>query len=326
MCSLSFKDIKHFLSTRECNWWTTNSERCNRYIESQNGTIVSPNYPNKYQPNLICEYVFQGSGIERIQLKFLDMSLRYTKGDPKDPYDCSGEDMLSVFITLNGTDVKLGDYCGQKKPPMLMSSEPKMRVRFQSKRTGTTNSEKSGFKLQYTFRKDFGITVGQQDGRKLCTFNYYSTKLPRGNITSPNYPGLYPRNTECHYLFYGRQAEKVFISFPEFDVDGVPPRCDKSTNSDYVSFSNFRGTDDRKMSRFCGKKMDTANVSSDGGFFRVTFKSNNVYDAEGFRGEYQFINTQSDTTTFGVQSSASRIYKICELTYSLLFLLAAAVL
>ncbi len=43
-----------------------------------------------------------------------------------------------------------------------------------------------------------------------------------GTFTSPNYPGLYPRNTECHYLFFGDKKEKVHITFPYFDVEGIP--------------------------------------------------------------------------------------------------------
>lgn len=51
-----------------------------------------------------------------------------------------------------------------------------------------------------------------------------SHKEPDGHIMSPNYPGLYPRNTECHYLFYGRGKERVHITFLYFEVDGIPPR------------------------------------------------------------------------------------------------------
>lgn len=43
----------------------------------------------------------------------------------------------------------------------------------------------------------------------------------RGTFTSPNYPGIYPRNTVCHYLFHGDPDDRVFIMFPYFDVEGV---------------------------------------------------------------------------------------------------------
>jgi len=45
-----------------------------------------------------------------------------------------------------------------------------------------------------------------------------------GTFTSPNFPGYYPRNTECHFLFYGGDGEQVYITFTYFDVEGLPPR------------------------------------------------------------------------------------------------------
>lgn len=160
---------------------------------------------------------------------------------------------------------------------------------------------------------DFGITEGQQDNRGTCAFNYQSSVKPYGEITSPNYNGLYPRNTECHYLFYGRGNERVHITFLDFDVDGLNPRCEESTKSDYVSFSNFADTEDRKMTRMCGQiSKEKREIWSDGPFFRVTFKSNDIYDSTGFQAFYQFKgfdeeedknshNTNKGSGTFEIQ-------------------------
>ena len=54
-----------------------------------------------------------------------------------------------------------------------------------------------------------------------CGFIYRSQKSPNGTFTSPNYPGFYPKNTECHYLFYGHEDERVHITFRHFDVEGM---------------------------------------------------------------------------------------------------------
>lgn len=54
-----------------------------------------------------------------------------------------------------------------------------------------------------------------------CGFIYRSQLSPNGTFTSPNYPGYYPRNTECHYLFYGLDSERVHITFRHFDVEGM---------------------------------------------------------------------------------------------------------
>lgn len=57
----------------------------------------------------------------------------------------------------------------------------------------------------------------------VCAFVYNSVSHPNGTFTSPNWPGIYPRDTECHYFFYGQTNERVHITFAYFDVEGVPP-------------------------------------------------------------------------------------------------------
>jgi len=57
----------------------------------------------------------------------------------------------------------------------------------------------------------------------VCSFTYKSSTSTNGTFTTPNYPGLYPRDTECHYLFYGDGLDRVHIRFIFFDVEGVSP-------------------------------------------------------------------------------------------------------
>lgn len=57
----------------------------------------------------------------------------------------------------------------------------------------------------------------------VCAFVYNASMSLNGSITSPNYPGLYPRDTECHYFFHGRGSERVHINFTHFDIEGVEP-------------------------------------------------------------------------------------------------------
>lgn len=68
-------------------------------------------------------------------------------------------------------------------------------------------------------------------------------------------------------------------------------RCDGHDNSDFVEFSNFLHTGDRKMHRYCGNRPSYEPVISDGAFFKVTFVSNEKYDAEGFKAIYNFSST-----------------------------------
>ncbi|UYV80716.1 hypothetical protein LAZ67_19001524, partial [Cordylochernes scorpioides] len=121
----------------------------------------------------------------------------------------------------------------------------------------------------------------------VCKFVYNSTVRTNGTFMSPNWPGFYPRATECHYFFEGRTHERIHITFAYFDVEGVIP-CTTDTASDYVEFSNYP-TVDRKIPRHCGLKKPQV-IDSDREFFRVTFKTNDRFDGTGFEAFYQFRN------------------------------------
>ncbi|CAG2173618.1 unnamed protein product [Oppiella nova] len=196
---------------------------------------------------------------------------------------CEGVDAVMVFITISGHKERIDNFCGHKLPSQLMSNGPSMSVEFRTTQTSRTGK---GFRAMYRFINNFGISGGTQDDREaVCGFIFNSTIHPNGSFTSPNYPGLYPRDTECHYHFYGQPNQRVHITFAYFDVEGVPP-CDSNSASDFVEFSNYR-TVDRKMSRNCGVKVPK-NVISDNDFFRIAFKSNDKFDGTGFEAFYQF--------------------------------------
>jgi len=58
----------------------------------------------------------------------------------------------------------------------------------------------------------------------VCRFDVRSDDQSlSGTITSPNYPGLYPRNVDCQYVFHGLADQRVAINFTHFDVEGIAP-------------------------------------------------------------------------------------------------------
>ncbi|XP_052823104.1 suppressor of lurcher protein 1 isoform X9 [Octopus bimaculoides] len=298
-------------TTADSRTTPSTATNCNRHISSadgKNGTITSPNYPNPYPGDITCRFTFEGSGPERVQLRFTHMDLYFPGGNAAKPHDCQAADSVTITIYINGEPTDLDTKCGRELPPMYMSNEHRMTVVFRSL---TYSHTVTGFQADYAFVRNFGISTGEPDSRYLCGFNYKSILASSGFFTSPNYPGKYPRITECHYLFYGQKGEKVIIDFTKFEVDGVKPNCDEEHKSDYVSFSNFFTTQDRKMDRFCGLRTGKNNtVKSDGEFFKVTFKSNGIYDALGFMAKYRFVQTNNKQLHVPKTSKAPRTYTI----------------
>ncbi|KAL0275067.1 UNVERIFIED_CONTAM: hypothetical protein PYX00_003047 [Menopon gallinae] len=179
---------------------------------------------------------------------------------------------------------KIDSFCGGAIPKPLMSNGPRLMLEF---RGIYSSRHVRGFRAAYRFTENFGITSGKQLMEYPCAFVFNSNDSRNGTFSSPNFPGFYPRDTECHFFFHGRPREKVHLHFTYFDVEGVLP-CEAISASDYVEFSNFMARD-RKYARYCGQ-LKEFHVESERKFFRVTFRSNDRLDGTGFQANYQFLD------------------------------------
>ncbi|CAG7721938.1 unnamed protein product [Allacma fusca] len=278
------------------------------FPDAKNGTFSSLNHPHPYPSKTHCRYDFIAASDERIQIVFTDFNLYHPdENNPREgpqkidkSRDCGGSDVLSTFVYINNQLARIDDYCGSNTPLAAMSNGRKLTLEFNAPHS---SRYVRGFNAIFAFVKDFGIRTGRQNSTEKypCTFIFNSSETSNGTFTSPNYPGLYPRNTECHYLFYGRDGEYVELYFTYFHIDGVQP-CDEESHSDYVEFSNYMPVD-RKFDRQCGTIKDLK-MKSDRKFFRVTFRSNDRYDATGFHATYQFNNVANHLTIRNVRSQA----------------------
>uniref|UniRef100_A0ABD2W3R3 CUB domain-containing protein n=2 Tax=Trichogramma kaykai TaxID=54128 RepID=A0ABD2W3R3_9HYME len=263
---------------------------------TKSGVVTSPGYPNPYSARTRCRYDFQGRGKERIQIIFQVFDVYRP---PEGTKECESTDSLVAYVQIDGKMEKIDSFCGESAPRPLMSNGPRLLLEF---RGLTASRHARGFKATYSFLENFGITTGKQELSYPCAFVYNSNETMNGTFTSPNYPGYYPRDTECHYFFNGQPKERVHLHFHYFDVEGVLP-CDSVSASDYVDFSNYLSRD-RKYSRHCGQ-LTEFDVESDRSFFRVTFKSNDRLDGTGFNASYQFVSEEDNYTVKTPLSSSA---------------------
>ncbi|XP_042900204.1 suppressor of lurcher protein 1 isoform X1 [Parasteatoda tepidariorum] len=297
---------------------------CSQEINStifKNGTFTSPNYPEPYPPNIYCVYKFIGKAKERLQISFTDFDLYLPPNPDEPPKDCEAVDAVMIFITIRGRRERLNNFCGNKLPAQLMSNGPTMELEFRSYHF---TSQVKGFRSIYRFVTDFGISGTRAEGSsEECRFIFRSEDRGNGTFNSPNYPGFYPRDTECHYTFIGKDKERVHITFAYFDVDGIPP-CLSETASDYVEFSNYK-TVDRKLARHCGIQKPKL-IESDADFFRVVFSSNDKFDATGFEAFYQFRKQVDPFTVKRVSTIPKDGKSVAVVVYSNMLLLTLSIL
>ena len=69
---------------------------------------------------------------------------------------------------------------------------------------------------------------------------YSTADNKTGRITSPNYPQRYGPNLRCLYYLIGLPSERVQISFIDFEVKGVLPRCVRHSKHSTLCYHKHR--------------------------------------------------------------------------------------
>ncbi|XP_050736752.1 suppressor of lurcher protein 1-like [Eriocheir sinensis] len=246
--------------------------------KGMNGTLASPNYPMPYPARMQCRVDLKAPPHHRVRLVFTDFLLYHPLNYSNK--NCNAMDSVTISESANS---KLGTFCGTGNPLPIMSSGSFLSLVFRSL---TSGPHVKGYRAEYTFLKDFGLTTGRQLDHHPCTFEFNSTVYPSGEIHSPNPGGKYPRDTVCHYVFHGRRDQRVMLDFLYFDIEGVAP-CTANSKSDFVEFSN--SPIEHVLPRRCGRYAPKT-VESEGPYLRVTFRSDSKFEGMGFAATFSFFS------------------------------------
>uniref|UniRef100_A0AAF5D9C2 CUB domain-containing protein n=1 Tax=Strongyloides stercoralis TaxID=6248 RepID=A0AAF5D9C2_STRER len=251
--------------------------------------------------NQKCHILFIGAVGEYVQLTFTKFNLEVGLSDynVNETKGCQDHDHIGVHVLIGSRMSKINDFCESQEPPQLMSPKNIIAIEYIPRESDVLRSQmpNHGFQLKYRFLNDITETVDMgaiKDTSKKCAFIFNMSNHESGTMMSINYPGYYPRNLECEYIFIAQDGYVVAINFDYFDVEGFAG-CEDSTQSDYVLFSNYK-TIDRTNRRFCGKTKPNSVILSESNYFRMLFKTNDIFDATGFYAHYQFLNTQESNT------------------------------
>ncbi|CAI4224318.1 unnamed protein product [Auanema sp. JU1783] len=267
---------------------TSESEKVGIFSSKQITHKANTNLPTK------CRIVLQGFPNERISVKFTHFRL-YVPDNLNVTKRCGDVDNLTADVRVGTRLSRIEEWCGETMPPQLMSSSHLMQLEYTTKSSRVIRESSKidyGFALEYKFHSGWNMEHMQAkiDKTKACRFVFNSSIVSSGKLWSVNYPGYYPRNMYCEYIFHGTEDEIVHIHFEYFDIEGFN-QCDETTQSDFVLFSNYQ-THDRTNRRFCGKTAPRGPILSESNYFRMIFYSNDIFDATGFYAHYQFMTQQ----------------------------------
>ncbi|KAK4882987.1 hypothetical protein RN001_006306 [Aquatica leii] len=273
-------------------------DACGGVIDSSNGTITSPSFPDYYPSNKDCVWEIIALPKYRITLNFTHFDL---EGNNIHQQQCE-YDKLEIHSKA-GDNVfnKHGSFCGTKPPPPITSDGNAFRIIF-IRILAYKNPGLQLFSLQvsithmdecavnnggcqhecintlgsYTCACHNGFTL-HENGRDCkeggCK---YEVTAPYGQFSSPNYPDYYPSKKDCVWHFSTTPGHRIKIMFMNFEME---PH--QECSYDHIAFYDGDSPEAHTLGKFCGSKLPHPIVASGNQMFLV-FKSDGSVQRKGF--------------------------------------------
>nr|XP_014352096.1 PREDICTED: ovochymase-1 [Latimeria chalumnae] len=247
--------------TTECNQMAKETKtRCGAMLLTEAGDIKSPGYPNNYPNNASCRWKIVAPQRAIIRIDFKDFLTEEGQVGCKDH--------LLIFEKTGLKRRKIGDFCGKNLPASLKSVGPQMTLVF----TSDTNVTMKGFWLTYS------LWDTQSNCPSLDLIHAES-----GNLTSPNYPGLYPDSQNCTWTICSTLGIKIKLDFVDFFTEG-----NENCTWDYLEIFDGPNTDSTLIAVLCGDRYPKTLLSNDN-FLTLHFVSDKSLGKRGFMIRYQEV-------------------------------------
>ncbi|KAG8240796.1 Cubilin [Homalodisca vitripennis] len=249
----------------------------------QNGTFSAPTLVNPSGHSRQCVYTFLAGPHQRVEIVFTSFNLRGT------PPECIHE-YLDVYSEVQQPEAAElinspfgGRYCGPIPPRRRISLYRAITLAFYTDKNYTHPGLFSG---RYTFLNDSEYQIGTPAPNTPCSFTVLGKTKRTGTIVSPTYPGAYPKDLSCSYLFIGEPGQRVRLEFRDFDLFFGGPHCP----FDVVKVFDGQTNDTAVIGTYCGQQRNLVLYSSESTLF-VTFdtlqRTANTQN-RGFKGIFEF--------------------------------------
>ncbi|KAK2715937.1 cubilin-like [Artemia franciscana] len=254
---------------------------------AKNGTFSSPvlmNPPvNNHSYIIQCLFTFVAAPGERVHLSFDRFSLRGALPECLHEYiDVysevpDGKDLSDLIHTPFG-----GRYCGHIPPRARISLYNTLVLGYTTDLNHTTDRIFSG---TYSFIKDDKYLVGTTV-KSPCSYVINGTVKRTGEIYTPTYPGVYPKNLYCSFQLVGKKGQRILMEFRDFDIFYGGSHCP----FDSVSVFDGPSKDFPLIGTYCGQQRNLVIYSTDHYLFLTFTSLPRTADAQnrGFSGIYEF--------------------------------------
>ncbi|KAK2531299.1 Cubn [Columba livia] len=240
----------------------SSTEECGGDFTAPVGTFTSPNYPNLYPHNRVCEWRITVEEGRRVTLTFNDMKT-------EEHWRCSS-DYVAVYNGIRQNSPRLAKLCGEVNPGTeVKSSGNTMKVILVTDMSHATR----GFSVSYTSSED-AVCGGTLMGHA------------GGNFSSPGYDGIknYTSNLNCEWTIENpsHYNSSIYVSFEDFHLEHH-----QDCKYDYLEL-RIGDADGELIARLCGQSAPSVPLVIAASQIWVHFVSDGNTEDKGFLAHYMF--------------------------------------
>lgn len=245
---------------------------------AQDGIITDSKYLSHSNKSCVWTIIAPTTD-KKISLTFTHLSI------PKDADVITNRNCPSAFVrVLDGNDNKaplIGEYCGRKVPPMIVSHGDAITIEQGSYINGIFGQ----FSLHYsTILNTCGGTLTSEEG----------------TIASPAYPSPYPIDADCEWVVSTSPGNTAYVTFEAFDL-----AYSEGCNEDYLELRENNGGG-KLLGVYCGSDIPTNYTSA--AVIYIKFHSSSRARGQGFLLHYGYLHENNIKGEYG--AIASPLYPI----------------
>ncbi|NXX63710.1 TLL2 protein, partial [Scopus umbretta] len=194
---------------------------CEHKLSGAEGTMSSPNWPDKYPSRKECTWDISAMPGHRVKVTFNEFEIEQHQ-------ECA-YDHLEMYDGPNSKSPILGRFCGSKKPDPVVASTNKMFLRFYS----DASVQRKGFQAKHSTECG-GLLKAEVQTKELYSHAQFGDN---------NYPG----QTDCEWVIVAEDGYGVELIFQTFEIEE-----EADCGYDYMEIYDGYDNTAPRLGRFCG--------------------------------------------------------------------------
>ncbi|XP_021007731.1 tolloid-like protein 2 [Mus caroli] len=227
---------------------------CAYKISSAEGTLMSPNWPDKYPSRKECTWNISSTAGHRVKITFSEFEVEQHQ-------ECA-YDHLELYDGTDSLAPILGRFCGSKKPDPVVATGSSLFLRFYS----DASVQRKGFQAVHS------TECGGRLKAEVQTKELYS----HAQFGDNNYPS----QARCDWVIVAEDGYGVELIFRTFEVE-------EEADCGYDFMEAYDGYDSSapRLGRFCGSG-PLEEIYSAGDSLMIRFYTDDTINKKGFHARY----------------------------------------